>query len=110
MPASNLSPAIGHGAFRRSGGPDVLIAGVAKKLPLGCPTTQDATVATANIVLGFSDEASKVPSFRGILPFDSGDGPKVTIEHDAGDLTPGGTVTKAIQNPQHENEAMAMKS
>lgn len=85
------------------------MGGVAKKLSFGRPTAQDAPVATADIALGLSDKTSKVPSRRGILPFDSRDGSKVTTEDDTGNLTPRSAVTKPVQDPQHENEAMAMK-
>lgn len=82
---------------------------VAKKLSLWRNTPQDATVATADIVPALSDKTSKVPSSRGILPVDGSDRPKVTIEDDTGNLTPRCAVTKPVQDPQHENEAMAMK-
>lgn len=109
--SNQLVPGDGpRGPNRWSGSPEVLIVCVPEKLPLGWPTPQDTKVAAADVLVGFRDEASKVSSFRGVLPFDSGDGSKIATEYDAGDFTPRSTCTKAIQNPQHENEAMAMKS
>lgn len=85
------------------------MSGVVEKLSLGWATPQDATVATADIAPALSDQTSKVPTRRGILPVDGGDGAHVPTEYDTGDLAPRGTVTKPVQDPQHQNEAMAMK-
>lgn len=108
--STQLVPGDGPPFCRRSEGSGRVIANISKKLPLGRPTPQDTKVATADIVPCLSDKTGKVPSLGGDLPFDSGDGPKVTIEDDTSNLAPRSAAMKPIQDPQHEDEAMAMKS